>query len=191
MIILIDNYDSFTYNLVQYLGQYEQDIKVIRNDEKSSEDIISYAPDGILISPGPCTPDDAGICIDLIKKVALTNIPLLGVCLGHQSIGQAFGGSVIKAPEPIHGKTSNIEHNEKGLYENVPSPLTVTRYHSLIIDNASVPECLEVTGTVEGSMIMSVQHKTKPIFGVQYHPESIATEHGMKLIENFVKVTKS
>jgi anthranilate synthase component 2 len=190
MIILIDNYDSFTYNLVQYLGTYDPDIHVLRNDDCTSEDVLSQNPDGILVSPGPCTPDDAGICVDLIRKTAETSIPLLGVCLGHQSIGQAFGGNIIQAPKPIHGKTSSIGHTGTGIYKDIPSPLTVTRYHSLIIDDKSLPDCLNVTATAESNMIMSVAHKEKPIFGVQYHPESIATEHGMTLIKNFVERAK-
>ncbi|MBL4588578.1 MAG: aminodeoxychorismate/anthranilate synthase component II [Alphaproteobacteria bacterium] len=191
MIILIDNYDSFTYNLVQYVGTYEQDIMVIRNDACDAREILSQNPDGIIISPGPKSPNEAGICLDLVRKTAETNIPLFGVCLGHQSIGQAFGGNIIKAPKPIHGKTSQINHNGKGLYKDIPSPLKITRYHSLIIETETCPECLEVTATTDDNIIMSLAHKQKPIFGVQYHPESIATEHGMKLIENFVKITKS
>ena len=188
MIILIDNYDSFTYNLVQYLGTFDSDIVIVRNDEQSTSDIIAKSPDRIVISPGPCSPNEAGICMDLIKEISKTNIPLLGVCLGHQSIGQAFGGDIIRAPEPIHGKTSTIQHNQQGLYKGIPDPLLVTRYHSLIIDQTTCPDCLDITSTLDNDMIMSIQHKTKPIFGVQYHPESLATEHGMKLIENFVKM---
>ncbi len=190
MIILIDNYDSFTYNLVQYLGAFENDIQISRNDVCSAEDILAQNPDGILISPGPCSPDEAGICVELIQKTAQTNIPLLGVCLGHQAIGQAFGGCVIKAPAPIHGKTSLIEHTQKNLYQDIPSPLSVTRYHSLIIEDHTLPECLDITATLNKAMIMSIQHKTKPIFGVQYHPESIATEHGKTLIKNFAHMTR-
>ena len=188
MIILIDNYDSFTYNLVQYLGTYEDEICVLRNNEVSAQEVMDKNPDGIVISPGPCDPDKAGICVELIKHVARTNIPPLGVCLGHKAIGQAFGGNIIRAPEPIHGKTADVIHNECGIYEDIPSPLTVTRYHSLIIDSSNCPDELEITARLEDGMIMGIQHKSKPIYGVQYHPESIATNDGLKLIENFVKM---
>ncbi len=192
MIILIDNYDSFTYNLMQYVGMFDPDIEIIRNDLYSAEDIIARKPDGFIISPGPCSPDKAGICIELVQKAALSEIPLLGICLGHQCIGQAFGGNIIKGPHPIHGKTSSITHNGQEIYEGVPSPFTVTRYHSLIIEQDTSPECLEITSTTEdGLIIMSVQHRTLPIFGVQYHPESIATDSGLTLIKNFVEMTGS
>ncbi|MCB1782578.1 MAG: aminodeoxychorismate/anthranilate synthase component II [Alphaproteobacteria bacterium] len=190
MIILIDNYDSFTYNLVQYLGDLGADVAVHRNDKISVQDVVDAKPSGILISPGPSDPDHAGICLALIGRAAADHIPLFGVCLGHQSIAQAFGGNVVRAPEPLHGKVSRINHDGTGIFEGIPSPYEVTRYHSLIAEEASFPDVLEVTARTDDGLIMALAHKTKPIFGVQYHPESIATAYGHKLLENFLGFTK-
>ncbi len=190
MITLIDNYDSFTYNLVQYLGDLNADVCVYRNDEKSAQDIINEAPAGILISPGPSDPNSAGICLELIGLAAENNIPLFGVCLGHQSIAQAFGGKVIRADSPMHGKVSDITHNGKGMFKGLPSPYPVTRYHSLIAEKESLPDCLEVMAQTNDGIIMALSHKSKPIHGVQFHPESIATEHGHALLKNFVELTQ-
>lgn len=184
---MIDNYDSFTYNLVQYLGDLETEVEVHRNDKITVDEVVAKKPSGILISPGPSTPDNAGICLDLIKRAGDENIPLLGVCLGHQAIGQVFGGNVIRT-SPMHGKTSDIYHQGKSVFKNLPSPYQATRYHSLIIERASLPECLEVTAETEDGIIMGVQHKEKPIHGVQFHPESIATKHGHELIKNFLDI---
>lgn len=188
MLLMIDNYDSFTYNLVQYFGDLGQACDVYRNDEVTVDAVLARKPSGIVISPGPSDPDHAGICLDLVKRVADTDIPLFGVCLGHQTIGQVFGGRIIRAPAPMHGKVSQITHNEEGLFSGIPSPYTVTRYHSLIIERDTAPKMLEITAQTEDGIIMGVQHKTKPIYGVQFHPESIATEHGHTLLENFCKV---
>ncbi len=190
MITLIDNYDSFTYNLVQYFGDLGAQVRVYRNDQKTAHDIIDEKPQGILISPGPSDPDHAGICLDVIKLAADNNIPLFGVCLGHQSIAQAFGGKVIRAPYPLHGKTSDIMHDGKTVFEGLPSPYPVTRYHSLIAEKESLPDCLEITAQTDDGIIMGLSHKDKPIHGVQFHPESIATEHGHELLKNFVELTK-
>ena len=186
MIVVIDNYDSFTYNLVHYIGEYEKDIKVIRNDEMSANEVLNLNPKKIIISPGPCTPSEAGISIDLIKR---SSAPLLGVCLGHQAFGAAFGGNVIKAPDIYHGKTSNVIHNKSGVFNGINSPYKVVRYHSLIVEKSSLPNELQVTATLEDNdeVIMALEHKTRPIYGVQFHPESIDTDNGKKLIENFLK----
>lgn len=189
MLILIDNYDSFTFNLVQYLGDLGAETRVFRNDALSVDEVINFKPAGIVISPGPSDPDHAGICLRLISAAAEAAIPLLGVCLGHQAIGQCFGGKVIRAPKPMHGKISAIHHTGKGLFEGLPNPCNVTRYHSLIVEKESLPDCLEITATTEDGQIMGLQHKAKPIHGVQFHPESIATEHGHDLMRNFVKIT--
>jgi anthranilate synthase component 2 len=188
MITLIDNYDSFTYNLVQYLGDLGQEVNIYRNDQISADAVISENPHGILISPGPSDPDHAGICLDLIKKTAEKNIPLFGVCLGHQAIAQAFGGKVVRAPKPMHGKISNIAHNRKGVFKDIPSPYPVTRYHSLIAEKQSLPDCLEITAQTDDGLIMALSHKEKPVHGVQFHPESISTENGHKLLENFLNL---
>ena len=186
MIVVIDNYDSFTYNLVHYIGEHEKDIQVIRNDEMSAKEVLNLNPKKIIISPGPCTPSEAGISIDLIKR---SSAPLLGVCLGHQAIGAAFGGNVIKAPDIYHGKTSNVIHNKSGVFNGINSPYKVVRYHSLIVEKSSLPNDLQVTATLEDNdeVIMALEHKTRPIYGVQFHPESIDTDNGKKLIENFLK----
>ena len=190
MITLIDNYDSFTYNLVQYFGNLGETCNVIRNDEKTVSEILEQdIPEKILISPGPSDPQHAGVCLELIQAAAENNIPLLGVCLGHQAIGEAFGGKVIRAPEPMHGKLSPIIHQGKGLFSDVPSPFTVTRYHSLIVEKESLPDDLLITAETEDGQIMGLQHKTKPIHGAQFHPESIATQHGLDLLRNFLELS--
>ncbi len=191
MILMIDNYDSFTYNLVQYFGELGAEMKVVRNDEITIEEIIALAPEKIVVSPGPCTPNEAGVSVETIKTFA-GKIPLLGVCLGHQSIGQAFGGNVIRAPFVMHGKTSPIYHNNKGVFSGLKNPFQATRYHSLVIEKESIPECLEITAWTQhedGSMaeIMGVKHKTLAVEGVQFHPESILTEHGHDMLRNFLQ----
>jgi para-aminobenzoate synthetase component 2 len=183
-ILVVDNYDSFVFNLVQYLGQLGAETTVVRNDEISVEAAIGY--DGVLISPGPGTPEAAGISIPMIEFCAEKKIPLFGVCLGHQAIGVAFGATVSRAPELMHGKTSEIIHNREGIYENLPSPFTATRYHSLAIERATVPDELQITGETEGGIVMSVRHKSLPIEGVQFHPESVLTEHGHAMLANWL-----
>lgn len=187
-ITLIDNYDSFTYNLVQYLGDLGAACEVVRNDKTSVEEVIADGPSGIMISPGPSDPDHAGICLPLIKAAGEAKIPLIGVCLGHQALGQAFGGKVVRAPQPLHGKLSQITHTGTGLFQGIPSPYTVTRYHSLIVERDSLPDCLAITAETEDGLIMGLSHKTLPVHGIQYHPESIATEHGHALLKNFVEI---
>lgn len=187
MLTLIDNYDSFTYNLVQYFGDLGVETRVHRNDQISVEDVFSEQPKGIIISPGPSDPDHAGICLDVIKTAANENTPLFGVCLGHQAIGQAFGGTIIQT-DPMHGKTSSIKHNNNSVFKDLENPIKVTRYHSLIIDPTTTPEDLEVTAETEDGIIMGVQHRTKPIHGVQFHPESIATNHGHAMLKNFLEL---
>jgi anthranilate synthase component II len=189
MIILIDNYDSFTWNLVHYLGELGADVVVHRNDKISVGQVFSARPQAVVLSPGPCTPNEAGICLDLIKQ-APEDMPILGVCLGHQAIGQAFGGNVIRAPKLMHGKTSRIHHTDKGLFEAIPEDFEATRYHSLIVEQKSLPDCLEVTAEADG-LIMGLQHKTRPVHGVQFHPESIASQHGHKLLKNFLTLAKA
>jgi anthranilate synthase component 2 len=186
MLLMIDNYDSFTYNLVQYFGELGQDVHVHRNDEITLADIYAMKPEKIVISPGPCTPNEAGISVPLIHEFA-GKIPLLGVCLGHQSIGQAFGGKIIKAKTLMHGKTSLIHHKNVGVFKDLPNPYTATRYHSLVIERESLPECLEITAWTDDGEIMGVRHKTLAVEGVQFHPESILTEHGHDLLNNFLK----
>ncbi len=190
MLLMIDNYDSFTYNLVQYLGELGADVQVVRNDQISIEAIEKLNPQQIMISPGPCTPNEAGVSMQVIEKFA-AKLPIIGVCLGHQSIGQVFGGKIIHAKEIMHGKTSLIHHNNTGVFKNLKNPYRATRYHSLVIDKDSLPDCLEITAwteTEDGSMdeIMGVQHKEFAIEGVQFHPESILTEHGHDLLKNFL-----
>ena len=186
MLLMIDNYDSFTYNLVQYLGELGQDVQVFRNDEIDLHTIAQLKPEKIVISPGPCTPNEAGISLALIKEFA-GKIPLLGVCLGHQSIGQAFGGRIIKAKTLMHGKTSLIHHTSKGVFKDLPNPYTATRYHSLVIERETIPDCLEITAWTDDGEIMGVKHKTLAVEGVQFHPESVLTEHGHDLLNNFLK----
>jgi|SRR5690606_31094541 anthranilate synthase component 2 len=190
MILMIDNYDSFTYNLVQYFGELKAEVKVVRNDEITVSDIAALKPERIVISPGPCTPNEAGVSVAAINAFAGT-IPLLGVCLGHQSIGQAFGGKVVRAPYVMHGKTSPVYHRNTGVFTGLNNPLQATRYHSLVIEKESLPDCLEITAWTEnpdGSMgeIMGVRHKTLAVEGVQFHPESILTEQGHELLNNFL-----
>ena len=186
MLLMIDNYDSFTYNLVQYLGELGQDVQVYRNDEIDLAKVASLKPTHIVISPGPCTPNEAGISVPLIKEFS-GKIPLLGVCLGHQSIGQAFGGNIIHAKQLMHGKTSLIYHKNIGVFKDLPNPYTATRYHSLVIEKETLPDCLEITAWTEDGEIMGVRHKTLRVEGVQFHPESILTEHGHALLNNFLK----
>jgi para-aminobenzoate synthetase component 2 len=183
-ILVIDNYDSFVFNLVQYLAQLGADCTVVRNDEVRADEASRY--DGVLISPGPGTPDKAGVSIEMIKYCAEHSIPLFGVCLGHQAIGEAFGAKVSRAPELLHGKTSQVIHNATGVLANVPSPFTATRYHSLAVERDTVPEVLEVTGATESGVVMSMRHKTLPIEGVQFHPESVLTEHGHHMLANWL-----
>jgi para-aminobenzoate synthetase component 2 len=183
-ILVVDNYDSFVFNLVQYLGQLGAECTVKRNDEVAASEASSY--DGVLISPGPGTPEAAGVSIEMIKYCAEKKIPLFGVCLGHQAIGVAFGATVSRAPELMHGKTSEIIHNCEGVYANLPSPFTATRYHSLAIERATVPDELQITGQTEGGIVMSVRHKSLPIEGVQFHPESVLTEHGHAMLANWL-----
>jgi len=185
MLLVIDNYDSFTYNLVQYLAELGQQVKVVRNDEVSVEDIAGMSPENIVISPGPCTPNEAGISLAVIDELA-GRIPIFGVCLGHQSIGQAFGGKVIRAKEIVHGKTSRIFHDEKGVFRGLPNPFEATRYHSLVIERKSLPDCLEVTAKTWDEEIMGVRHKTLAVEGVQFHPESFLTTVGKDILRNFL-----
>lgn len=186
MILVIDNYDSFTYNLVQYLGEMRSDVRVIRNDKTTVKDVASMAPSAVVISPGPCTPKEAGISVELVRSLH-ASIPMLGVCLGHQSIGEAFGGEIVKAPTVVHGKTSAILHKGKGIFRGIPDRFRAARYHSLVIRPESMPGELDITATTEDGVIMGVQHRTFPVFGVQFHPESIATEHGKTLLRNFIE----
>ncbi len=186
MLLMIDNYDSFTYNLVQYFGELGQSVEVYRNDEIDLQKIASLKPKHIVISPGPCTPNEAGISIPLIHEFA-GKIPLLGVCLGHQSIGQAYGGKIVKAKTLMHGKTSLIHHKNEGVFSGLPNPYKATRYHSLVIERESLPDCLEVTAWTDDNEIMGIRHKTLAVEGVQFHPESILTEYGHELLENFIK----
>lgn len=186
MLLMIDNYDSFTYNLVQYFGELGQAVQVYRNDEIDLERIAQIKPDHIVISPGPCTPNEAGVSVPVIQQFA-GKIPILGVCLGHQSIGQAFGGKIVHAKQLMHGKTSEIHHTDVGVFSGLPSPFTATRYHSLVIERESIPECLEITAWTDDGEIMGVRHKTLAVEGVQFHPESILTEHGHAMLENFLK----
>ncbi len=191
MLLVIDNYDSFTYNLVQYFSElYRGDIRVFRNDRITVDEIAALAPERIIISPGPCTPLEAGISVETIRRLGPVT-PLLGVCLGHQSIGFAFGGNVIRAPYLMHGKVSRIYHKGTDIYAGVPSPFTATRYHSLIIERATCPKCLDITSETDDGIIMGVKHREYPIIGVQYHPESILTEGGKVLLKNFLEIRKN
>ena len=185
MLLLIDNYDSFTYNLAQYLGELGAEVNVYRNDAISVDQIVAWEPAKIVISPGPCTPTEAGISVETIQRLA-GKIPLLGVCLGHQSIGQAFGGRIVRAQRVMHGKLSQVTHDGRGVFAGLPSPFTVTRYHSLAIERASLPACLEVTATSEDGEVMGVRHRELAVEGVQFHPEAILTEHGHALLRNFL-----
>ncbi|MCH2190484.1 MAG: aminodeoxychorismate/anthranilate synthase component II [Gammaproteobacteria bacterium] len=185
MLVMIDNYDSFTYNLVQYLGELGEPVRTFRNDEISIREIAAMRPDRIMISPGPCTPNEAGISLDVINYFK-GKVPILGVCLGHQSIGQAFGGKIIRAQQIMHGKTSKLTHTGQGVFHGLPNPYRVTRYHSLVVERESLPSCFEITAWTSDGEIMGLRHKELPIEGVQFHPESILTEHGHELLKNFL-----
>ncbi len=187
MLIIIDNYDSFTYNLVQYLGELGAAMRIFRNDEVTVDEIAEMQPERILISPGPGTPDTAGISLSVIERFAGT-LPILGVCLGHQAIGQHFGGKVIRAPEPVHGKPVEIEHDGRSIFADVPNGFAAGRYHSLIIERDGLPDCLEISASSPDGLVMALRHRTKKIEGVQFHPESILTAHGKKLLQNFLKL---
>jgi anthranilate synthase component II len=187
VIILIDNYDSFTFNLVHYLGELGAPVRVHRNDKVTSAAIVAADPDAIVLSPGPCTPKEAGICLDLIAAVA-AKIPILGVCLGHQAIGDAFGGKVVRAPTPVHGKLSRIRHDGSGIFRGINAPFLATRYHSLVVERSSLPDDLAVTADTEDGLVMGLAHRRLPVHGVQFHPESIASEHGHLLLKNFLEI---
>jgi len=190
MLIVIDNYDSFTYNLVHYLGELGADCRVFRNDAIAVEEVLAQAPDGIVLSPGPGYPQSAGICLELVEKAAET-VPLLGVCLGHQAIGQAFGGRIVRAPKLMHGKLSAIRHDGDGLFQGLPQGFEATRYHSLVVERESLPETLQVNADTDQGVIMGMKHRERPIFGVQFHPESIASEQGHALLANFLHIAVS
>ena len=188
MLLLIDNYDSFTFNLVHFLGELGAECQVHRNDALNVQEAMGLKPEAIILSPGPCDPDKAGICLALTEAAAETNTPLLGVCLGHQTIGQVFGGKVVRAGEIVHGKLGAMHHGGKSLFKGLPSPLQATRYHSLIVERETLPDELEVTAWLDDGMIMGLQHKTKPIHGMQFHPESIRSEHGHAMLKNFLDI---
>jgi len=187
MIVLVDNYDSFTFNLFHYLGGLGADVLVYRNDKITTDRVLAIDPDSIVLSPGPCTPNDAGVCLDLVAKASAT-IPVLGVCLGHQAIGQAFGGEVVRAPVPVHGKLSEIKHQGEGVFRGINAPFRATRYHSLVVERASLPSDLTVTAETGGDLIMGLAHRALPVHGVQFHPESIASEHGHLILRNFLDI---
>lgn len=187
MLLLIDNYDSFTWNLVHYLGELGADVKVVRNDAMEVQEALALRPEAIVLSPGPCDPAQAGICVPLTKAAAAADVPLLGVCLGHQTIGEAFGGRVVRCHEIVHGKMGTMLHEGKGMFRGLPSPFIATRYHSLVVEKSSLPACLEVTAWLEDGTIMGLRHREKLIEGVQFHPESIASEHGHQLLRNFLE----
>ena len=190
MLLLIDNYDSFTYNLVHYLGELGAEVVVKRNDALDVQEAMAMRPDAIMLSPGPCDPAQAGICLALVHAAAETKMPLMGVCLGHQAIGEAFGGNVVRCHEIVHGKMGVMKHTGKGLFAGLPSPFDATRYHSLIVERETLPDCLEITAELDDGTIMGLQHRELPIHGVQFHPESIRSEHGHQLLQNFLKMTK-
>jgi anthranilate synthase component 2 len=189
-VTLIDNYDSFTFNLVHYLGELGADVKVWRNDEAPVDDLMAEWPEAFVLSPGPCTPNEAGVCLDL-TRAASTTIPILGVCLGHQAIGQVFGGKVVRAPAPMHGKISLVSHNSRGLFRGINGPFQATRYHSLVIERGSAPEALEISARTDDGLIMAVSHRALPVHGVQFHPESIASEHGRLILKNFLDLARA
>jgi anthranilate synthase component 2 len=191
MYILIDNYDSFTYNLYHYFVELGADVKVWRNDQITVDEIVNYQPKGIVLSPGPCTPNEAGICLEVIKAAKAHQIPLFGVCLGHQAIGQSYGGEVIRAPYVMHGKTSDITHSESGVFKNLPKTYTATRYHSLIVDKATLPIELTITAESDDGLIMGLENASDHMYGVQFHPESIASEHGHALLKNFIDICET
>lgn len=190
MILVIDNYDSFTFNLVQFFGDLGVECLVKRNDALTAQAALALKPEAIVLSPGPCTPNEAGICLDMVRAAAAERLPLLGVCLGHQAIGQAFGGQVVRALEPVHGKTSPVFHENTDLFAGLPNPFTATRYHSLIVQRASLPDELAVTAWTEDGTIMGLRHQNLPIYGVQFHPESIATTHGHDILANFLRLAR-
>jgi len=190
MLLLIDNYDSFTYNLLHYLGSLGADVVIRRNDALDVQEAMAMKPAGILLSPGPCDPDQAGICLALTEAAAETKTPLMGVCLGHQTIGQAFGGKVVRADQIVHGKLGEIHHENGGVFSGLPTPFAATRYHSLVVERASLPDCLEITAALSDGTIMGLQHKELPIHGVQFHPESIRSEHGHAMLQNFLNDMK-
>jgi anthranilate synthase component 2 len=190
MLLLIDNYDSFTYNLVHYLGELGADVVVKRNDELNVQEAMGLNPSAIMLSPGPCDPAQAGICLALTEAAVETRTPLIGVCLGHQAIGEAFGGKVVRCGEIVHGKMGTMHHTGKSLFKDLPTPFEATRYHSLIVERETLPDCLEITAELEDGTIMGLQHKTLPIHGCQFHPESIASEHGHKMLQNFLDCVK-
>ena len=187
MFILIDNYDSFTYNLFHYLGELGAEVIVKRNDRITAAEALAINPSGVVLSPGPCTPNEAGICLDLVTKAG-GNVPILGVCLGHQAIGQAYGGRIVRAPEPVHGKLSRIRHGGRSVFRSLNDDFEATRYHSLMIDPETLPACLDTTARTDDGLIMGVMHKTHPVHGVQFHPESIASENGHALLQNFLQI---
>jgi len=189
-VTLIDNYDSFTFNLVHYLGELGADVTVWRNDERTVAEIVADEPDAIVLSPGPCTPNEAGISLELVRAASAAT-PMLGVCLGHQAIGQAFGGDVVRAPRPMHGKVSRVTPKSRGLFRGVNGPFQATRYHSLIIERATAPADLEITAESDEGLIMAVSHRERPVHGVQFHPESIASEHGRTILNNFLDIAKA
>lgn len=191
LLLLIDNYDSFTYNLVHYLGSLGADVAVHRNDTLSVADAMAMKPDGILLSPGPCDPDQAGICLELTLAAAKARMPMLGVCLGHQTLGQAFGGKVVRAADIVHGKMGQMHHDNTGVFAGLPTPFAATRYHSLVVERESLPECLHITAALEDGTIMGLQHRELPLHGVQFHPESIRSEHGHALLKNFLNEMKA
>lgn len=190
MFLLIDNYDSFTYNLLHLLGELGAEVEVVRNDAISAAQAVNGGYEGIVLSPGPCDPDQAGICLGVVAE-APNDLPIFGVCLGHQTIGQYFGGKVVRSPAPMHGKISQITHEGLGVFKGLPSPLTCTRYHSLMVSRDGFPDCLEITATSDDGVIQGLQHRTRPIFGVQFHPESIASEHGHALLQNFLDIARN
>ncbi|MCG8543489.1 MAG: aminodeoxychorismate/anthranilate synthase component II [Alphaproteobacteria bacterium] len=189
MYVLIDNYDSFTYNLYHFLGELGAEMNVYRNDAVTVDEVMALDPQGIVISPGPCDPDTAGICLDLVQA-AMGKTPVLGVCLGHEAIGQAMGGKIVRAPEPMHGKLSAINHRGTDVFADLPSPFESTRYHSLVVEKKSLPDCLEITAETDDGVVMGLAHREHPLFGVQFHPESIASENGHKLLDNFLKISR-
>ena len=190
MLLLIDNYDSFTYNLVHYLGDLGAQVDIRRNDAITVQDAMAMNPAGIILSPGPCDPDQAGICLALTAAAAETRTPLLGVCLGHQTLGQSFGGKVVRADDIVHGKMGQMQHTGKGVFAGLPSPFAATRYHSLVVERATLPDCLEITADLEDGTIMGLQHRELPLHGVQFHPESIRSEHGHQMLQNFLNDLK-
>ncbi len=190
MLLLIDNYDSFTYNLYHFLGELGAEVVVRRNDQITVDEALALEPTAVVLSPGPCDPDRAGICLDMVAAAAERRLPLLGVCLGHQAIGQVFGGRVVRASTPMHGKLSEVAHQGEDIFAGLPSPFRATRYHSLVVEAESVPACLKVTARSEPNIVMGLSHRELPLYGVQFHPESIASEHGHKLLENFLNLAK-